>query len=411
MILAACCYALTVGHSLRQTAVSSMTSLALILPLTLASALHAPPSAPVAPSPVPEKVVAHPAAPAKSTPKHATAAGALNELVVRRVPAHGATEELAVFTRADTSSIARLKDVRLKDVRLKDGRIKDSRIKDSHIKDGRIALAFQEFPADDPSAFNRAAVRFSDDDGRTWTEAARIVVDNLDASLAPPFDPTLVALPDGRVRLYFISFVARGLKPGTPPTATAVYSAVSTDGVRFAFEPGVRFAVEGRVVLDAAAALHDGVFHLVVPDNGTAAEFLERRAKGEPQPGGNGYHAVSKDGLVFERAADLPLPSSRNRWWGNLLSNGDSLLFFGTGPGPWPLVSKDGMRWSVAAKPVALTGVDPAVLPLRDDALLVVTTRETLEKPRPDSTPAASGAADPAHIPAPSSGARTPQAR
>jgi len=389
MILAACCYALTVGHSLRQTAVSSMTSLALILPLTLASALHAQPSAPVAPSPVPEKVVAPPAAPAKSTPKHATAAGALNDLVVRRVPAHGATEELAVFTRADTSSIARLRD-------------------------GRIALAFQEFPADDPSAFNRAAVRFSDDDGRTWTEAARIVVDNLDASLAPPFDPTLVALPDGRVRLYFISFVAHGLKPGTPPTATAVYSAVSTDGVRFAFEPGVRFAVEGRVVLDAAAALHDGVFHLVVPDNGTATEFLERRAKGEPQPGGNGYHAVSKDGLAFERAADLPLPSSRNRWWGNLLSNGDSLLFFGTGPGPWPLVSKDGMRWSVAAKPVALTGVDPAVLPLGDDALLVVTTRETLEKPRPESTPAAADAADaadPGHAPAPNSGARAPQAR
>ena len=386
MIRAACCYALTVGHALRQTAVPSMTSLALILTLTLASDLYAPPSAPAAPSPVPEKVVDPPAAPAKSTPKHATAAGALNDLVVRRVPAHGATEELAVFTSADTSSIARLRD-------------------------GRIALAFQEFPADDPSAFNRAAVRFSDDDGRTWTEAARIVVDNLDASLAPPFDPTLVALPDGRVRLYFISFVARGLKPGTPPTATAVYSAISTDGVRFSFEPGVRFAVEGRVVLDVAAALHDGVFHLVVPDNGTAAEFLERRAKGEAQPGGNGYHAVSKDGLAFERAADLPLPSSRNRWWGNLLSNGDSLLFFGTGPGPWPLVSKDGMRWSVAAKPVALTGVDPAVLPLGDDALLVVTTRETLEKPRPDSTPAASGAADPAHIPAPSSGARTPQAR
>jgi hypothetical protein len=373
-----------------------MPSLALTLTLTLTAALHAPLGTPVAPTPVPETVANPPTTPAKSAPKHATTAGSPNDLVVRRVPAQGSPEELTVFTSADTSSVAR---------------IKDGRIKDGRIEDGRIALAFQGFPADDPSAFNRAAVRFSDDDGRTWTEAARIVVDNLDASLAPPFDPTLVALPDGRVRLYFISFVARGLKPGTSPTATAVYSAISTDGVRFAFEPGVRFAVEGRVVLDAAAALHQGVFHIVVPDNGTADEFLERRAKGEAQPGGNGYHAVSTDGLAFDRAADLSLPSTRNRWWGNLLSDGDSLLFFGTGPGLWPLVSKDGMSWSVATKPVALTGVDPAVLRIHDEALLVVTTHETPQMPRSDSPSAAPAGVAPAAESAPKSGARTPPSR
>lgn len=380
--------------SLRPTIASTMLLLARTLTLTLAAALPAPPGDPAAPNPSPSKVASPPSAPEKSTPKHATARGSLNTLIVSRIvsgvaspaPADGASNELATFASADTSSVARLKD-------------------------GRIALAFQGFPADDPRAFNRAAMRYSDDDGRTWTHGAPIAIDNLDASLAPPFDPTLVALPDGRVRLYFISFVARGLKPGTPPTATAVYSAISTDGVRFAFEPGVRFAVEGRVVLDAAAALHQGVFHIVVPDNGTADEFLERRAKGEAQPGGNGYHAVSTDGLAFDRAADLSLPSTRNRWWGNLLSDGDSLLFFGTGPGLWPLVSKDGMSWSVATKPVALTGVDPAVLRIHDEALLVVTTHETPQMPRSDSPSAAPAGVAPAAESAPKSGARTPPSR
>jgi hypothetical protein len=284
-------------------------------------------------------------------------AGAGHALVVTRTPAGATPQETASFAGADTTSVARLAD-------------------------GRIALAFQGFPADDPRAFNRTAVRFSGDEGRTWTDPQPIEIAGLDATLAPPFDPTLVALPDGRVRLYFISFDERGLAPGTPPTATGVYSAISDDGRRYAFEPGTRFSIEGRVVLDAAAARHDGVFHLVIPDHGTAAEFLGRRKSGEAQPGGNGYHAVSKDGLAFERAPDLPLPSTRNLWWGNLLSEGDTLRFFGTGPGPWPLVSRDGRTWKPATEPLAMPGVDPAAVRLRDGTLLLTATREP-EGPQP----------------------------
>ncbi len=305
-----------------------------------------------------------------------TAVGFYNALAVERLPIDGAALPLDRFTSADTSSVARMKD-------------------------GRIVVAYQGFPAGDKRDFNRTAVRFSNDEGRTWTDAAPVVIDGLDASLAPPFDPALVALPDGRVRLYFISYVARGLTPGTPPTATAVYSAISTDGVRYIFEPGMRFTVDGRVVLDAAAALHNGVFHIVVPDNGTAAEFIERRKSGEAQPGGNGYHAISKDGLVFERVDDLKLPSTRNRWWGNLLSDGGTLFFFGTGPGPWPLTSADGMQWKVDARPIAMPGVDPAALRSRDGGLLVIATKEPLPK--------ATGEAKPPKSPAPETAPKSDQ--
>lgn len=282
-----------------------------------------------------------------ATPAARPAAGPWNdELVVQRVASDGKPATLATFGRANVSSIARLAD-------------------------GRLVLAFQGFPADDPPRFNRTAVRFSGDDGRTWSEPEPIVVTGLEAGLAPPFDPALVALPDGRVRLYFISHSGTEAAPGQ----TAVHSAISTDGVRFAYETGVRFTVAGRVVVDCAAALHAGVFHLVVPDNGTPAEFLDRRRRGEAQPGGHGYHATSPDGLTFTRTADLSLASSRDRWFGNLVSDGGPLLFFGTGPGPWPVASADGLRWTPSPAAVEVPGVDPCAIRARDGSWIVVATR------------------------------------
>ncbi|MEK7382403.1 MAG: hypothetical protein AAB262_03865 [Elusimicrobiota bacterium] len=54
-----------------------------------------------------------------------------------------------------------------------------------------------------------------------------------------PFDPTLVPLPDGRIRLYFTGNYGRSFGTNAP----AIHSAVSSDGVNYRYEPGVRFAV------------------------------------------------------------------------------------------------------------------------------------------------------------------------
>ena len=124
------------------------------------------------------------------------------------------------------------------------------------------------------------AVRFSTDDGKTWTAPQPIAVDGMGNDLARPFDPTLVPLPDGRVRLYFTSNDRRN--PNFAMSPPAIYSAISTDGIHYTFEPGVRFAIEGRITIDCAATLHEGVFHLFVPDNGTAARW--RPASGAARP-------------------------------------------------------------------------------------------------------------------------------
>jgi hypothetical protein len=278
-----------------------------------------------------------------------------NDVLVYRVRPGSPPQKLATFARAGVPTVARLKD-------------------------GRLLAAFQHFPADDNRNFDRVAVRFSSDEGRTWAAPQPIRVEGMEPGLARPFDPTLVPLPGGRVRLYFTANRSPDFRRSTP----AIYSAVSTNGIHYLFEPGVRFALEGRIVIDCAAALHEGAFHLIVPDNGTASEFTDRPRRGQPPTGGNGYHATSRDGLKFERVADVQLSSTRNRWLGNMQSEGGRLVFFGSGPGPWPVTSKDGKTWEPASEPVTVPGADPGAVKLRDGSWLLVVTGP----PRP-GTPSA----------------------
>ncbi len=268
-----------------------------------------------------------------------------NDVLVYRIDYAGVREKLATFESAGVASVARLAD-------------------------GRLLAAFQYFPKEDPRRFDRVAVRFSGDEGKNWSPPETIKIADFPAGMTRPFDPTLVPLPDGRIRLYFTSNTSRDFRRSPP----AIHSAVSTNGVDYLHEPGVRFAVEGRIVIDCAVALHQGVFHLVVPDNGTVEGFPQGPGSGPPPGGGGGYHALSPDGLKFERVADLRLDSTRNRWLGGLVSDAGRLLFFGTGPGPWPMESQDGASWKSSKEAVRFPGADPGAVRLKDGSWLVIAT-------------------------------------
>ena len=249
------------------------------------------------------------------------------DVVVYRVSRGGDVEQVATFERAGVPTIARLAD-------------------------GRLIAAHQHFPADFGADFDKVAVHFSNDDGRTWSAAEVIQLVGLPEGMRFPFDPTIVPLLDGRVRLYFTSTRGRRLDASTP----AIYSAVSRDGIRYEFEPGVRFGVEGRMVIDCAVVLHRGIYHLFAPDNGAA---------GGPGPGergreGLGYHATSSDGLSFTRAADVQA-EGRWRWLGNAQSNGEVITFYGTGAGLGMLTSPDGAVWTRVAAP-HIGGGDPGAV-------------------------------------------------
>lgn len=263
------------------------------------------------------------------------------DVQVWRTARAGSVERVAVFARAGVPTVARLPD-------------------------GRLIAAHQHFPADLGPDFDKVAVHFSKDDGLTWTEPQVIQLAGLPEGMRFPFDPTLVPLPDGRVRLYFTSVRGRRIDESPP----AIYSAVSRDGVSYEFEPGARFGVEGRMVIDCAAVLHREVFHLYAPDNGT----------GSPQRGGErpregvAYHATSTDGLNFTRQPDVQI-EGRRRWLGNAQSDGSAITFFGTGEGLWMATSADGVSWTPVSAP-AIRGGDPGAVATRDGGLVVVITGE-----------------------------------
>lgn len=272
---------------------------------------------------------------------------------VWRVSPGGQTQKLATFERAGVATVARLKD-------------------------GRLLAAHQHFPADSEADFDKVAVRFSTDEGRAWTTPRAIGVEGLPPGMRFPFDPTLVPLPDGRVRLYFTSLQGRRPDLHRP----CIYSAVSTNGVDYVMEPGVRFALGQRPVIDCAVVLHQGTYHLYAPDNGAGFgpdQPAPRRGGERPRPG-TGYHATSQDGLNFKRVADVWMPAGR-RWLGNAVSDGKEITFFGTGSdqpglqgGLWQATSPDGFSWSQPTDLPEVPGADPAALRLKDGTWLVMAT-------------------------------------
>lgn len=271
-----------------------------------------------------------------------------SDVLVYRVSRELAVTKVATFPRGGVPTLARLKD-------------------------GRLIAAHQHFPENDPENFDKVAVRFSSDDGKAWSGPEVIRLTGLPDGMRFPFDPTLVPLLDGRVRLYFTSL--RGLRFEQDPPA--IYSAISNNGVDYIFEPGMRFGIEGRPTIDCAVALHKGVFHLFAPDNGTG--------RGGAPPGG-GYHAVSKDGLKFVRTNDVRI-DGRKRWLGNAQSDGKQITFFGTADDArsslWMATSENGQDWKLIDSPM-LKGADPGAVRTRDGGLIVIGTGP----PRP-GTPSA----------------------
>lgn len=274
-----------------------------------------------------------------------------SDIAVYSVSVVGHAERLAIFPRAGVSTLARLWD-------------------------GRLIAAFQHFPEHDPDHFDRVAVAFSSDEGQSWTQPQPIRVRGMESGLMRPFDPTLVPLPDGRIRIYFTSNRGQDFRTSRPE----IYSAISQDGVEYTFEPGVRFGIEGRPVIDCAVALHDGMFHLYAPDNGSTEEFVaQERDRRPPAAQRSGYHAISRDGLTFTRVDDVSLTRSGN-WLGAALSQEQTLLFFGTGGpgGLWIGESRDGTTWASGGL-LRVPGADPGVVPGKNGGWIVtVTSRAAL---------------------------------
>jgi len=91
----------------------------------------------------------------------------------------------------------------------------------------RLVMVFQWFPFDNQKAFDRMAVSFSDDEGVTWAKPELLEIVGYPEEYIRPFDPTVVSLPDGRLRLYFT------VNQEGPDGKPCICSAISNDDLLF----------------------------------------------------------------------------------------------------------------------------------------------------------------------------------
>jgi hypothetical protein len=243
---------------------------------------------------------------------------------------------------------------------------------------GRLVATFQWFPFDRREAFDRIAVMFSYDDGKTWGRPQPVEVADMPHGFPRPCDPTLVQLDDGRYRLYFTSSGPPGHRPAT-------YSAVSNDAIHYIFEPGRRFGVDDETVLDCAVVRLGATWHYFAPIQRATAR---------------GYHAISEDGLNFRRLDDVTVPGDR-QWLGCVLATEVGLRFFGSGrDGAWSANSADGSKWQV--EPITdRIGADPGVARTDSGGYILISTAprradaETVRTPIPPTPLTAGNQAQP----------------
>jgi hypothetical protein len=223
-------------------------------------------------------------------------------------------------------------------------------------KGDTLICAFQWFRQPNPSpSWDRVAVKYSYDNGLTWTEPTPIVITGIPAQYQRAFDPTLVKLRNSdSIRVYFSS-------SATPPTAgldstVNTYSAVSADGINYTFENSPRVDVLNNRAIDPAVIYFNNSWHYHSPI-------------GAPQDGA--YHYLSNNGLNFSAVSNVPSDAQHN-WTGNfVVEDSSELRFYGSGAMIWYNSSPNGGVWNGYVN-TNVQGGDPTVVKLADNNYLMI---------------------------------------
>jgi hypothetical protein len=110
-------------------------------------------------------------------------------------------------------------------------------VPDIMLKDGMLYMYFVDVTTDGKP--EQIGLMKSSDNGKTWTEREFVSIKGKNVAKIIPVDPDPVLLADGRIRLYYYDISGRPTVESK--TKNKIYSAVSSDGVNFTQEEGVRF--------------------------------------------------------------------------------------------------------------------------------------------------------------------------
>jgi hypothetical protein len=223
-------------------------------------------------------------------------------------------------------------------------------------KGDTLICAFQWFrvPQGSPS-WDRVAVKFSYNNGLSWTSPVPIVVNGLPPNYQRPFDPALTVFGQDSLRIYFSS--SNGMPLMGLDSTVNTYSARSADGINYTFEPAQRVDQAFNPVIDPSVIHFNNGWHYLAP-------------VGSPQQGA--YHYVSPNGINFSQVPVIPSDNLHN-WTGNFMINtGNELRFYGGGPGSiWYNSSPNGGMWN-GYVPTNIQGGDPSVLKVANGNYLMI---------------------------------------
>jgi hypothetical protein len=201
--------------------------------------------------------------------------------------------------------------------------------------------------------WDRVAVKFSYDNGNSWTQPEPMTFAGFPTNFRRPFDPTLVAFGD-TMRVYFSSGQNGAI---TLDSTVNTYSAFSLDGINYTFDNNSRVDEINNRVIDPALIFFNNSYHYLSPI-------------GSPAQGA--YHYVSPNGINFTKVPDIPSDATHN-WTGNYMVNDtNSLRFYGAGgAGIWFNSSPNGGMWNGYIN-TNVQGGDPTVVRIDATTYLMI---------------------------------------
>ena len=133
------------------------------------------------------------------------------------------------------------------------------------IKEGKIFIYYVDVTQDGKA--EQTGLVMSDDNGKTWSDGQIMTIEGIENRAVADPDPVL--LEDGQIRLYYFDINDSRLNPGPngiePPQR--IYSAISSDGIHFTQENGVRFVREGAFDPDVERDGNTWRMYVGTPDN------------------------------------------------------------------------------------------------------------------------------------------------
>lgn len=232
-------------------------------------------------------------------------------------------------------------------------------VPDAVIKDGIIYSYFVDVSTD--GIAEQTGMVKSTDGGNTWSERQIIKVEGIGDRVAADPDPFL--LPDGRIRLYYFDINADRIKMQTGgPRINKIYSAISTDGVNFKQENGVRF--EHEMIFDPDVIKVENTWRMYA---GTDKNKV--------------ISATSSDGLTFTYEG----VAAENAGVPNVYHDGTKYLLFTAGIEIF--TSTDGKTFTKTSSSFRVSGgvtADPGVVKITDGKYLMVYKMGIIKPKRPE---------------------------